>query len=64
MELARIVEDILRGKKRLEDERPNLFRLQRLINEKREKGILPQNNHGLPTLQETERHSHDMIFGR
>ena len=64
MELTRLVENMLKGKDRKQVDRQNLLRLQLLIKEKTEKGILLKKNSRLPSLQETERHSHEIFFGK
>jgi hypothetical protein len=60
MSIAKEVEEILKAKpvkKRLD-----ISRLQRLISEKRAKGIIPPKRTGLPNLQDTERHSRNILF--
>ena len=63
MSLARDVEEILTDKQGVLAERSNLLRLQRLIEAKREKGILPPKKSGLPSLQEMQRHGYNSLFG-
>jgi hypothetical protein len=57
-------EDLLKAKEKLEIRRPDLFRIKRLLDEKREKGIIPKKVAKVPTLQETERYGYERIFGK
>ena len=61
MSIAKEVEEILKAKP--VEKRLDLSRLQRLISEKRAKGIIPPKRTGrLPNLQDTERHSRNILF--
>ncbi|MBA4393139.1 MAG: hypothetical protein C0407_06275 [Desulfobacca sp.] len=60
MGIAKEVEEILKAKS--VEERLDISRLQRLISEKRAKGIIPPQKTGLPNLQDTERHSRNILF--
>jgi len=50
--------DLLNSRREMEDRRPDLFRVKRLLDEKREKGIIPRKVSKVPTLQETERYGY------
>lgn len=63
MSLTRDVNEILTARRGVLFERSNLLRLQRLIEEKRERGILPPKKSCLPTLQETQHHGYNTLFG-
>jgi hypothetical protein len=60
MSIVKEVEQILKGK--AVEKKPELSRLQRLIDEKRAKGVIPPKRSGLPNLQDTERHSRNILF--
>ena len=55
------VEKILNDKKEIIDKHQNLFRLNEMIKEKREKGIIPKKDVILPTLQDMERHNYNIL---
>jgi hypothetical protein len=46
----------------MEEKRPDLIRIKRLLDEKREKGIIPKKVSKVPTLQETERYGYKRFF--
>jgi hypothetical protein len=50
--------DLLNAKRDMEERRPDLFRVKRFLDEKREKGIIPKKVSKVPTLQETERYGY------
>ncbi len=50
--------NLLDVKREMEDRRPDLIRIKRLLDEKREKGIIPKKISRVPTLQETERYGY------
>ena len=50
--------NLLDVKRQMEDRRPDLIRIKRLLDEKREKGIIPRKVSKVPTLQETERYGY------
>lgn len=63
MSLKRDLEQLLKAGKNLEANRPDLFRWIRLLDEKRERGIVPRKISRVPTLQETERFGYEQFFG-
>jgi hypothetical protein len=50
--------DLLDFKREMEDRRPDLIRIKRLLDEKRERGIIPKKISRVPTPQETERYGY------
>ncbi len=54
--------NLLDVKRQMEDRRPDLIRIKRLLDEKREKGIIPRKPSKVPTLQETERYGYKRFF--
>jgi hypothetical protein len=54
--------DLLEVKRKMEDRRPDLIRIRRLLDEKREKGIIPKKISKAPTLQEIERYGYKRFF--
>lgn len=55
---------LLNARKEMEDKQPDLFRLKRLLDEKREKGIIPKKVSKVPTLQEIERYGYKKFLLR
>lgn len=55
---------LLNAKKEMQAKRPDLVRLMRFLDEKREKGIIPKKVTKVPTLQETERYGYERFLGR
>jgi hypothetical protein len=54
--------NLLDVKRQMEDRRADLIRIKRLLDEKREKGIIPRKVSKMPTLQETERYGYKRFF--
>ncbi|MFZ5452709.1 MAG: hypothetical protein ACOZF2_12710 [Thermodesulfobacteriota bacterium] len=50
--------DLLDVKREMEDRRPDLIRIRRLLDDKRERGIIPKKISGVPTPQDTERYGY------
>jgi len=48
-------QELLNAKREMEDRRPDLVRVKRLLDEKKEKGIIPKKVSRVPTIQEIER---------
>ncbi|MBM4294742.1 MAG: hypothetical protein FJ126_07565 [Deltaproteobacteria bacterium] len=63
MSVIKDFEDLLTAKKEMEAKRPDLFRLKRFLEEKRQKGIIPKKDTKVPSRQETERYGYDTLFG-
>ena len=63
MPLVNDFEKLLETTKDMEAKRPNLYRLKRMLDEKRQKGIVPKKTSKIPTIQETERYGYETFFG-
>lgn len=62
MTLTAELDEILRTEQETRHKLIGLTRLQNLIKEKKEKGILRKKTVCLPTLQETEQHGYNSLF--
>ena len=64
MPVVQDFENLLKATDEMEAKRPDLFRLKRLLDEKKQKGILFKKPSKVPTLQETERYGYETFFAR
>jgi hypothetical protein len=62
MGLVEEVEQLKKKAEQLGEDRPSLLRLQRVIKEKSEKGIITKKSNRFPTLQDAEHFSYKILF--
>lgn len=62
MNLRDDVKKILGNNIKILDKHNDLKRINEMIKEKQEKGIIPKNNISLSSLQDVERHNYSIYF--